>query len=317
MPRSDVPTSLQPQVSLLGSIAKKVSADAAASPILAYLAQQGIVLADDVAKGVTVMSNYAIYSANAKISQDFREQRDVLMLPIVNGMTGSIQFLKGFYQPNYKPLGDWGITAATGGKITLPTTELEWQTLIGLMNTKNSSYIFPLISPLQQYLTLNSIVLADDITDIATAIVKNASMASAKTIAEDAHELVVTDWAEPLAHIRLIVAFLMKLYKGNTKKLGYYGITVVAAAKVKKTRNVKIPFGFTKLKQKGFLGGAFINTGTETLWIYKGKTATGTPIVLLAGAKMIIPKGYSSFCVTNSSATISAKLQVVPPKQVD
>ncbi len=99
MPRSDVPTSLQPQVSLLGSIAKKVSADAAASPILAYLAQQGIVLADDVAKGVTVMSNYAIYSANAKISQDFREQRDVLMLPIVNGMTGSIQFLKGFYQP--------------------------------------------------------------------------------------------------------------------------------------------------------------------------------------------------------------------------
>jgi hypothetical protein len=142
-------------------------------------------------------------------------------------------------------------------------------------------------------------------------------MASAKTIAEDAHELVVTDWAEPLAHIRLIVAFLMKLYKGNTKKLGYYGITVVAAAKVKKTRNVKIPFGFTKLKQKGFLGGAFINTGTETLWIYKGKTATGTPIVLLAGAKMIIPKGYSSFCVTNTSATISAKLQVVPPKQVD
>ena len=142
-------------------------------------------------------------------------------------------------------------------------------------------------------------------------------MTTAKNNAKGSHHLMTIAWAIPLQHIRMIGKFLMKLYAGNEQALGDYGFKVVYATKALKTRNIKIPYGFTKLNLKAKIGGSFINTGTETLHIYAGKTITGTPIILLAGGKLIVPKGYSSFCVTNTSPSISAKLQVVPPKQVD
>ena len=312
MPHSEVSTNLESQVNLLGTINTKVSADGAGGPLVAYLAEQGIVLANDVAKGVTVTNNYTIYLADSKTSQDFREQRDAIMIPIEKRIIGCVQFLKGFFQPNYKSLGDWGITAEVGGKITLPATEEEWQTLIEAINTKNSSYIFPLISPLQQYLNLNNIILANDITNFAAAMVKSASMASAKVTAEDAHKLVVKDWAIPLSHIRLIVAFLMKLYAGKAKKLGYYGITVVNTPKVQKTRNIKLSITENKLRQEAELGSVLVNMGTGSLNIYKGKTITSTPTALAAGEKLLLVKGYSTFSVQNPSSVIKGILQIIP-----
>ena len=315
MPHAIVPKSLQLQVSLLLSIAKRVSNDRDAGPLIAYLAKHNIILADDVETSVTVMDNYNIFLENAKTSQDFCEERNLLILPIINNMTGSIQFLKGFYQPNFKPLGDWGVTISTRGKITLPAGGIDWQTLILLIIKQNNSYELPNISPLTPYLVEQNIILADDASNIAQAIVKSTSMGKYKTISEEARQLANNDWAIPLAHIKLIVAFLMKLYKGNTKKLGYYGITVVKDPKVVKTRNMKILFGATKLNKRAEVGGTFINMGTKPLNIYKGKTATDIPIVLAPGEELIIPKGYSIFSVQNTSKTISGKLQVIPAKK--
>ncbi len=60
-------------------------------------------------------------------------------------------------------------------------------------------------------------------------------------------------------------------------------------------------------------GGTFINTVIKTLNL----TATGTPIVFAAGAKLLIVKGYSKLSVQNTSSVISGKLKIEPLKKVD
>ncbi len=316
MSHNKIPTVFNDQTVLLGNILTKVTADGASSPLIAFFAQKGIVLADDVASGVTAAGHYANNLTLTKQGEKYCEDRDTLMLPITVGLNGSFQFLKPYYAPMYKTMGDWDVTITTGGKITLPTDVAGWTTLLTGFKAKNDSYVSPEISPLEQYLVKKNISLSDYVTSIAAAAVLETNMKSAKSDAGKAHNDMVNEWALPLKHIRMIGVFLMKLYSGDEKALGEYGYTVVNSTKVLKTRNIRIPFGFTKLKQKAKLGGAFINIGTETLWIYKGKIVSGAPIVLLPGAKFIIPKGYSSFCVTNTSAVNSAKLQVVPPKKV-
>ena len=99
--------------------------------------------------------------------------------------------------------------------------------------------------------------------------------------------------------------------------MGDYAIVVVATERIVKTREIKIAFGLGKLKKKATIGGAFINLGTTTLNIYAGKPIAGTPPVLLLGEKTIVPKGFSTFSVLNTSATTSGGLQVVPIKKVD
>ena len=317
MSHNKIPTVFNDQTVLLGNIFKKVTDDGTASPLLAYLAKQGIVLTDDVASGVTAAGYYANNLLLTKQGQKYCEERDVLMLPITGGLNGSFQYLKAYYAPTYKSMGDWDVTITTDGKITLPSDVAGWTTLLTNFKEENDSYESPAVSPLEQYLVKKNISLSDYVTNIGEAATLETNMQAAKKDAGKAHDDMVNEWSLPMKHIRMIGVFLMKLYSGDEKALGEYGYTVVNTPKVKKTRNIKIPFGFTKLKQKAFIGGAFINTGTETLWIYKGKVVSGAPIVLLAGAKMIIPKGYSRFCVTNTSAVNSAKLQIVPPKKVD
>ena len=317
MSRNEIPSDFPSQQVLLTNLHKKVTDDGEGGELVAFLEEKGIVLSDDVAKGVLAAGHHTDNLAYAKKGQKYCSERDVFMMPVITHFKGSSQFLKAYYTPETKSLGDWGILVTIGGKITLPTDVEGWSTSLDDLNTQNESYESPEVSPLVQYLTKKGIILADDIASCASATLKQTAMTTAKSSAGVSHHDMVIQWSIPLQHIRTIGVFLMKLHAGNEQYLTDYGYKIVESAKVLKTRNIKIPFGFTRLKQKAKLGGAFINTGTETLHIYAGKTIAGIPIILLAGAKLIVPKGYSSFCVTNTSATISAKLQVVPPKQVD
>jgi len=300
----------------MGAIQTKVTADGTSGELVAFLAKNGIVIADDVAAGVTAAGYLANNLSLTKLGQKYCAQRDALVLPITIGLGGCFQFLKSYYKDDLKSLGDWDLTVTTSGKITLPIDVAGWTTLLTGFKAKNDSYISPAVSPLLQYLVKKSISLGSYLTKLGAAATLETEMKTAKSDAGKEHNDMVNEWVLPLQHIKMIGAFLMKLYVGNEKTLGDYGFTIVDTAKVLKTRNIKIPFGFTKLKLKAKVGGAFINNGTETLWIYKGKIAAGVPIILLPGAKLIVPKGYSIFCVTNTSVVNSAKMQVVPPKKV-
>ena len=316
MPRNEIPTDFTSQQKLLGTIETKVTADGPSGELIAFLAKNGIVIADDVAAGVTAAGHHTNNLSFTKQGQKYCAQRDVLMLPITVGSVGCFQFLKSYYKDDLKSLGDWDLTVTTSGKITLPIDVAGWTTLLTGFKAKNDSYAAPAVSPLAQYLVKKTISLADYLTKLGAAATLESEMKTAKSNAGKEHNNMVKEWALPLKHIKMEGSFLMKLYAGDEKAICDYGYTVVDDVKVLKTRNIKIPFGFTKLRQKATIGGGFINTGTETLWIYKGKIAAGAPIILLAGAKLIVPKGYSNFCVTNTSAVNSTKMQVVPPNKV-
>lgn len=316
MPRNEIPTDFPTQQKLLGSIKTKVTDDGPSGELIAFLAKNGIVIDDDVAAGVTAAGHHANNLSYTKEGQKYCAQRDALMLPVTVGSGGCFQFLKSYYKNDLKSLGDWDLTVTTSGKITLPTDVAGWTTLLTGFKAKNDSYSAPAVSPLAQYLVKKSISLADYLTKLGEAATLETEMKTAKSNAGKEHNSMVREWALPLKHIKMEGSFLMKLYVGDEKTLGDYGFTIVDAVKVLKTRTIKIPFGFTKLRQRANVGGAFINTGTETLHLYAGETATGIPIILLAGAKLIVPKGYSTFCITNTSAVNIAMLQVVPPKKV-
>jgi hypothetical protein len=316
MSHNKLPTNFKSQTTLLDKIDEKVTADGPDGELVAFLAKKGIVLSDDIAKGVIASDYYATNLSLTKLGEKYRSERDALMLPVTDGLSGCFQYLKVYYEPEFKSLGDWDVTITNSGKITPPTDVAGWKTLLTNFKIKNDSYVSPAVSPLALYLAKKGIVLADFVTDVAAASVLEDNMKTAKNDATKAHNDMGNKWGIPMKHVRQISAFLMKLHVGNEKELGDYGFTIVDTARVLKTRNIKIHFGVTKLKQKAKVGGAFINMGTETLLLYPGKTTAGTPIMLLAGAKLIVPKGFSSFCVTNTSAVNSALLQVVPPKDV-
>ena len=314
---NEIPSDFPSQTALLTCIAKKVSEDGVSGELVAFLAKKKIVLADDIDKGVTAAGYYSDYLSFSKTGQKYCHERDQIVDPIIEHVSGSYQFLKAYYNPDIKDLGDWGGTITIGGKITLPTEIVGCTTAINNLNKQNISYLTPAVSPLKQYLTKNGIVLADDITSCAAAALKDAAMFTAKSNAKVSHNHMSIVWTIPMQHIRTIGNFLMKLYAGNEQQLSDYGYKIVASAKSLKTRNLKIQYGISRLNQRAKIGGAFINKGTETLHIYAGKTITGTPVVLLAGEKLIVAKGYSCFCATNTSVVNSANLQVVPPKNVD
>jgi hypothetical protein len=115
-----------------------------------------------------------------------------------------------------------------------------------------------------------------------------------------------------MSHLRAIIKFLMTLYPDNVKQLGLYGITVVLMPKTAKVRKVKILFGQVKLSVKLILNSIITVAGTEGINIYKGKTVSGTPVLIPAGGKWLTTKGYSIVCIENTSTINDALFSILP-----
>ncbi len=314
MPRQNFPTDIVSQTIVLDKILEKVTADGAGSVLKAMLTNNGIVLADDVAKGVTALAKNGSYLAFKQSSEISSQKRNTLMLPINGDMTSCYQFLKTHFSPDFKVLTDWGGEITLSGKITYATTTLGQLNMLTALITKNGDFISPLVSPLAPYLTLHKIDLALDATNAADALVFDTTFADDKKSSETAREQRDIEWATPLAHIHLIADYLMKYYKGNTKILAEYGFTVVNTAKVIKTRNQKLSPGDTRFKIRVTIGSTVANTGTVAIYIYKGATITGTPVVLDPGKIYTVTKGNSVISINNPSQTITATYSLVPKK---
>jgi len=59
------------------------------------------------------------------------------------------------------------------------------------------------------------------------------------------------------------------------------------------------------------LGGTFTNTGTVSLVVYKGKTATGTGITVLPNEKLGMNKGFSVITTVNLNTLEKGKFTVL------
>ena len=305
-------TTVPAQTVLLGTIKKKVDDDGASSPLVAMLADKGIVLADDVAVGVTALLNNASFLAARKQGQILLQQRKLFMKPILSHTADCFQFLKTLYTPNFKLVGDWGATITDGGKLTYPADVAGQVDLLLAIQKQNDSYVSPAVSPLAPFLTLQGISLSDDAANGALAILRETGYLAAKKSSEDFRQLRDKYWPFAVAHINMIGDFLMKLYKGNEKALGAYGFVVINDPKVVKTRIVTLAVGEKKLKIVVKIGSTIFNSGTVGVNIYKGETISGTPTLLAPGATFLVIKGYSTISVENTSATVKAEITLVP-----
>ena len=314
MAHQEVPEGIVNQTILLGKINQKVVDDGTTSVLKAMLLKNGIVLTDDIAKGVIALAkndSYLSFKASSELSS---QKRNILMLPINKDMSSCYQFLKIHFSPEFKTVADWGGNIGNGGKITYATTTLGQQTMLSTLITKNGSFVSPDVSPLAEYLTLHHIDLTLDATNAASALVFDTSFSDDKKSSETAREQRDIEWAIPLSHIRMIGDYLMKLYNGNTKILGEYGFVVVNNPKAIKTRNQKLSPGDSRFKIKVTIGSTIENTGTENIYIYKGSTISGTPTILAPGKINTFTKGNSLISINNPSQTKTITYSLIPKK---
>ena len=108
-----------------------------------------------------------------------------------------------------------------------------------------------------------------------------------------------------------IGSFLMKLYKGNEKALGSWGFVVDNSRQKPKLRTTKLKLSEQKTVNGVLIGSTLTNTGLGDLHLYKGKSTSGTPVIIHMGEKFGITKGYSSITVVNPSMTITGVFTVL------
>ncbi len=312
MSRRKKVTNITDQIVLLGKIETRVNAQGPTGPLFKMLEEKGIVLADDVALGVTALANNVSYLADKKESQTLLQQRDALMKPIISHTSDSLQFLKSLFSPNFKLVGDWGGTITDRGKITYATDTAGQVALLNAIKTKHESYLTPEVSPLAIFLAEQNIDLSNDSSKGATAILRDDAYSVAKKSSEDFREKRDKNWPNVVAHINAIGDFAMKLFKGNVKILGSYGYTVITDPKVVKQRIVVLYVGQTKLKIVVKINSTIFNSGTVAVNIYKGKTKSGDPILLAPGAIFLVTKGYSTVSAENTSQSVKAEITLIP-----
>jgi len=311
MAHIDYPTDFLGQTVLLGNIIAQVALDGPDGPLVAMLASQNINLIKDNTACKTAITNNTLFLKAQKSGQNFCQQRNNLMKPIMKHLRGSFQFLKSLFQPEFKALGSWGATISDSSKITYPKGTQNRVDLFMLMKVKNDSYtITP--SPLQPYITQNSINLGTDATNGGIALAKNDSFSQAQKKAQNYRQKRDKGWAKSLADMRSIGNFLVILFSNNTKALGEYGFVVVDEVPADKKRIIDMKMRERKLQVKVKIGSTLSNTGKTDFYIYKGKLIEGIFIVLAAGKSMIVGKGYSLFSVINASFTESGELTLIP-----
>ena len=125
------------QQALTVAIKKKFDADGANSPLIALLAKNNIDLDDDATAYIEAAKQEAARLSNNRQSENYFQLRDLLFLPVLKNMKGEIQFLKAFAKPNYKDLGNWGVTVVNTSKIVYPAEFAKLTKLFADIVTQN------------------------------------------------------------------------------------------------------------------------------------------------------------------------------------
>jgi len=225
-------------------------------------------------------------------------------------MLDSAQFLKLHFMDNVKSLSVWGITISATGKITYPQDQGGKLELVDGFWSYHSSLTVG-TSPLDPFIDTNEINVPKILTKIANAKTNYAALAL-NVIAEQ-QETGERDrvWASVWKNTKSIGGYLMKLYVSNTKMVCNWGFNVVDAGSKQVLRTSKLILGSKLTVGNNVLGSTMSNLGTDDLHIYKGKTTTGTPIIVKAGEHLGLLKGFSTITVVNPSVLVAGKFSTL------
>jgi len=298
MARIILPDAFPEQFQLLKDIKAKRDADGATSELIPFLTAQGIDLADLVLTGNDAQTQNQAHTTAVFQKENQRELRDLIFVPFTKGIRPLVQFLKALYKPNYRALGDWGVTVNATGKVVYPASFTTFADLIGTFVAKHLSYPAG-TSPLQPYLTKHNMDLSVIPAQLTSAVNYNTATQQSERDAEDATEQRDLLWAPVFVTVRAIVDYLFKLYDPNTRGLGDYCITVDDSPRKPKLRKSKVKPTESITVNGVVIGGTFTNTGSTDLYLYKGKTTTGTQNIVSPGGKFGTIKGYSIITVVN------------------
>ncbi|HLG35422.1 MAG TPA: hypothetical protein VI757_11125, partial [Bacteroidia bacterium] len=199
-----------------------------------------------------------------------------------------------------------------GKRIVIPATPDDLKTLIDAIITKHASYVLPAVSPLAVFLQQNpTINLAQMSLDAQQAIDDNDAAAAERIQKESRKQQRDVLWNPVMAHLRKIGGFIVNTFVGKEKKAGDWGYTVDDSPRAPKKRTSPIKSASTKTATGIVIGGTFENVGAVALHVYRGKTTTGTPVIVPPGEMLGMTKGYSTITVVNPDTLNSGKYTVL------
>lgn len=294
---------------LLKNIIIKDTADGVGSVIRPLLIQKGIVLADDATAGADADVQEALRLSLSKQSENLSEVRDLKIEKAFGHVRGGSQFLKSFYKPNVQELGTWSVTV-NGNRVVMPTKFPDKVTLFEGFKSRHDTLTAGTGSPLAPYLTQQGIDLLADALAKDQAQAAHLQFKDAERDSETATETRDLVWNPVIGHYKEIGGYLMNLFSNNTKKLGDWGFTVDDSPRAPKVRITNLKIVETKTIVGITIGGTLKNLA-GVIHVYKGKTTSGTPIIVPAGEMLGMTKGFSIITVVNPSTLDPGKFSVL------
>jgi hypothetical protein len=311
MPRIIYASDYVQQRKLLDNVDAKHTADAAASPLTAMLAENSIDLTADATAAATADTHESQRHKHARNAEAFEQAAKLAVKTLTSYVRAIAQFLKKFYHDDIQKLGAWSITV-NGKRIVIPTTPDGLMTLIDAIKTKHDSFVPGTTSPLAVFLTENpKIDLAVMLTDATQAISDNDAAAAERLQKESRKQQRDTLWNPVMGHMRTIGSFLVGLFKGREKKAGDWGYTVDDSPRAPKVRISNLAIGATIKLTDVAIGGTLTNLGADVLHVYRGTTTAGTPTIVPAGEMLGMTSGFSRIVVVNPSTLITGKFSVL------
>ncbi|MBK5284356.1 MAG: hypothetical protein JJE25_03050, partial [Bacteroidia bacterium] len=299
------------QRKLSDNVTAKHTADGAASPLIAMLAENSIDLAADAAAAILADGHETQRLKHGRNAETFEQAAELAVKTLTKKVRAIAQMLKKFYADDIQKLGTWSITI-NGNRVVIPTTPDALKTLIEAIKTRHAGIVPPTNSPLTVFLTNNpTIVLAQMSTDAGQAITDNDAAAAERLQKESRKQQRDVAWNPVMTHLRKIGGFLVNTFVGKEKKAGDWGYTVDDSPRAPKVRTSTIAIASTKTNKSVVVGGTFTNEGTTTLHVYRGSTTSGTPSIVPPGEMLGMTKGYSIITVVNPDTLKAGKFSVL------
>jgi len=306
MARLNYPEEFDRQTKLFQKMKAKHDADGAASPIIAFLAQQGIDLNADNTATNNAIAKDVLFDKKNRVAEDHTQDRNNLFNPVFDNMKKEFQFLKKFYAGNPAELGNWGATI-NGNAIVYPPEFEEKVKLFRDLKAKHDSFPGG-SSPLEPFLIQNVIEILSEEADVNAAEVKHDDAKQAEKDAEDYREDRDNFFDPVMANVRSIAQFLKGLFVNNPKELGHWGYVVDDSPRDPKFRESTITAGIPKTITGVKLGSQVENTGTVPLLLHKGDEPGPEPFTLHPEMRFTIKRGFGTLTVENPDPAQEGKI---------
>ena len=304
------PETFADQVKLIGTVRAKHIADGASSILIPYLTKFGIDLNTDFNNMGTATTNNNAHEQYNRLDEEQVKTRDVKSANGFSHMRGGAQALKIYYKDNVRTLGEWGITVDGKARLVYPGNFSEMVKMFRLFKAKHDSYAGA-SSPLNTFLTEQNINLNTDSADMDIAEQQEtAHIQTAKNAEDEKQER--DNLANPvITHLEGIGQWIVKNKKGKEKDAGNCGYVVDDSKRAPKLRTTTLKLLSQKTLSGIVIGGTLTNIGVVEIHVYKGKTTTGTPTIVLPNGQMGMAKGFSTITVVNPSTLQTAKFKVL------